>query len=77
MTIAEIIAANIKTSPVQILAECLRNARSVKAKKGTPAHTRVEFVTQNLTPNDLLYFDREFRCDERKPRYYGLIVWVR
>lgn len=75
MTIAELLQRTISTAKVQFLHECTVNARSVAKRRSTPAHTRVEFATQNMSPNDLLYHAMD-RPPERQPQYVGMVVWV-
>lgn len=77
MTVADVLTAAIAGNllVVQYLHECVLGARTVKPRKGIPAHTRVEFATQNMTPSDLIYNSVE-RGASRKPKYVGLIVWI-
>jgi hypothetical protein len=60
---------------VQFLHECVMAAKAVKRTKANLAHTRVEFATENMTPNDLMYFSSG-RPDSRKPQYMGVVVWI-
>lgn len=83
MTIGEIIHETMSVSSIQFLHECVVGARAVNgpgtkgAKKGHGAYTRVEFQTQQMTPNDLLYWSGELgRPNSRKPQYIGVVVWI-
>lgn len=62
---------------LQFLHECVIGARRIKAKRGVPQHTRIEFGTQRMTPDDLLYLSGELgQPASRKPEYVGVIVWI-
>lgn len=65
------------TIRVQYLNECVMGARAVKKTKQCPSHTRVEFATQNMTPNDLLYLSGEVgRPASRKPQFVCVMIWI-
>lgn len=77
MKIGDIVRSAIDVSPVQFLHECVRNAKRISRAKSIPAHTRVEFETIQMTPDDLLYWSREFgQPRSRRPKYVGVIVWI-
>ncbi len=79
MNIGQILARCVETAPIQFVHECVLGARLVngnRRKKEQP-YTRVEFATQQMTPNDLMFYTREDVNDlRRKPKYVGIIVWV-
>ena len=75
MTLAEIIRTTADISPIQFLHECLAGAQDVKRKKNADAHTRVTFLTQQMTCNDAFYWGSG-GGDKRKPKYVGVVVWI-
>ena len=70
MSVTDLIKQAAPFSKFQMLMECVVGARTVKAKKktGEAQHTRVEFCTQMMTPNDLMGI--------RKTTHVGIIVWI-
>lgn len=88
MTITELITKHLaeNDAPVQLLHECVTDAKNVKAKgfgaSRIPAHTKLTFSTLHMTANDLMYFtfpiDRlDHAADaSRKPKYIGVVLWV-
>lgn len=77
MTLGEIVkqAMDSDHAPVELLHECVTAAKRLEARRGSPAHTRLEFVTQQWTPDDVMWFVHD-RPDRRKPTHVGIIVWV-
>lgn len=70
MTIEQMIRSLDVKKPgfgVQFLHQCMLRANWKGAKKGTPAHTEVTFVTDGVTCADLLTGD---------PRKVAIIVWI-
>lgn len=77
MTIAQVLQAFASVAKVQLLTECVLGARAVQKRGTVPSHTRVEFATQNMSVDDVLYFSGELgRPASRRPQYVGLIVWI-
>ena len=77
MSIGDLIRSAVDRSKAQFLHDCALGARAVKRKRDSPAHTRIEFGTTNMSVDDLLYFDRNFGGGEsRKPQHVGIILWV-
>lgn len=73
-SLGDIIRAALPTANLQILHECMTGAQSRKKPKGT---TEIKFLTNNMTPNDLMWFAGHFgRTDSRKPTSIGIVVWV-
>lgn len=67
MTIAELLKAIADDDMyVQLLHECLAGATRVKSKKGSPAHTRVTFVTQHFEPGNAVRDDGKV----------AMILWI-
>lgn len=67
MTMRELILG-CTNEEYQMIHECAVSARLVKARKGAPAHTRLEIATQHFTPNALL--------NPALNSHVGVLVWI-
>jgi len=73
-SLGDIIRDALATAPLQLLHECMTGAQTRKKPRGT---TEVKFLTQNMTPNDLMWFAGALgRSESRKPKHIGIVVWV-